>query len=343
MLFPAYRQWPQLRNFTKWVGLPIMAAGLIGSSFANNVNQLVVTQGVIYAIGGSLVYYPTLIFLDEWFIRKKGFAFGIMWAGTGAAGLIVPLVLNVLLEKYGFRTTLRVWAVALILLSSPLIVFLKPRLPTSRASQAPRQSFSFLNLSTFWVLEVGLIMESLGYFLPGIYLPTYAKYLGMSPFIGSLLVAISNASAVFGTIAMGVLCDRFHVTTVVMLSTVGAVISVFLFWGLSNALPLLCIFSILYGFFAGGFVSTNAGMLKEVQRMDVTADSGTLIGLISAGRGIGAVLSGPLSEVLLKARPWEGQASLAYGSGYGGLIVFTGATAAVGGVSFLWKRLGWMG
>jgi hypothetical protein len=31
-----------------------------------------------------------------------------------------------------------------------------------------------------------------------------------------------------------------------------------------------------------------------------------------------------------------------YGSGYGELIVFTGITAAVGGMSFLGKRLGWI-
>jgi hypothetical protein len=43
------------------------------------------------------------------------------------------------------------------------------------------------------------------------------------------------------------LCDRFHVTTVILLSTIGATFSVFVFWGLSTTLPLLCIFAILYG------------------------------------------------------------------------------------------------
>lgn len=69
---------------------------------------------------------------------------------------------------------------------------------------------------------------------------------------------------------------------------------------------------------------------------------GLVIGLLSAGRGIGAVVSGPLSEVLLKSRPWQGATSLGYGSAYEGLIVFTGVTAAAGGVSFLGRVLGWM-
>jgi len=187
-----------------------------------------------------------------------------------------------------------------------------------------------------------VIVKSLGYFLPSIYLPTFARSLGLSPAIGSLLIALLNGSAVFATIIMGMLCDRFHVTTVILLSTIGATISVFVFWGLSTALPLLCVFAVLYGFFAGGFVSTNAGVIKMVKRHDQSADVGMLLGVIRAGRGIGSVLSGPLSEELLRGRSWKGKAGLGYGSGYGSLIVFTGVTAAVGGLSFLGKRLGWI-
>jgi MFS family permease len=189
---------------------------------------------------------------------------------------------------------------------------------------------------------MGLTMESLGYFIPSIYLPTFARSLGYSPSIGTLLVALVNAASVPSTILLGMLIDRFHVTTVVIISTVGAVLSVFLFWGFSDALPLLIVFSILYGLFAGGFVTTISGIVKAVKGLDETTDVGTLLGILSAGRGIGAVASGPLSEALLSSRPWQGKASLAYGTGYGGLIVFTGITAAVGGVSFLGKKLGWM-
>jgi MFS family permease len=105
---------------------------------------------------------------------------------------------------------------------------------------------------------------------------------------------------------------------------------------------LLVVFSVLYGFFAGGFVSTNAGVIKVVKTLDENTDAGSLIGLLSAGRGIGAMVSGPLSGALLRAKPWHGMAGLGYDSAYGGLFVFTGITAAMGGVSFLGKRLGWM-
>jgi MFS family permease len=341
-LFPAYIIYPRPANTLKWAGLPIMAASLIAASFCSTVPQLIATQGVIYAIGGSIVYYPTLVWLDEWFIQRKGFAYGIMWAGTGAARLVIPFVMNWLLSSYGFRMALRVWAVALLILSSPLIYFLRPRVPISAVSVPPRQGLGFLRTSTFWVLGSGFVVSSLGYFIPSIYLPTFARSLGLSPSIGTLLVALVNASVVFSTILMGWLIDRIEVTSVILISAIGASISVFLCWGLSTALPLLIVFSIMYGFFAGGLVSTIAGMIQVVRQRDETADVGIWLGLLSAGRGIGAVVSGPLSERLLTGRPWDGEAGLAYGSGFGSLIVFTGVTATVGGLSFFGRRLGWV-
>lgn len=79
LLFPAYKTWPKLADRSKWVGLPLMAIALIAASFANNVNHLLLTQGVLFALGGSVVYYPALVFVDGWFIERKGLAFGIMW------------------------------------------------------------------------------------------------------------------------------------------------------------------------------------------------------------------------------------------------------------------------
>lgn len=227
-----------------------------------------------------------------------------------------------------------------MILSSPLIYFLQPRLPTSSVSHHPRHGVGFLRSSTFWLLQIDLIMESLGYFIPRIYLRTFAPSLGLSSSIGTVLIALVNAVSVLSTIMMGMLIDRFHVRTVILLSTVGVTISAFLFWGFSDASHLLVVFSVLYDFFAGGFVSTNASVIKVVKTLDENTNVGSLIGLLSARRGIGAMVSGPLSRALLPTKPWHGITSLGYDSAYGGLIMFTGITAALGGVSVLGKRLG---
>lgn len=189
---------------------------------------------------------------------------------------------------------------------------------------------------------MGMIVNSLGYFMPSIYLPLFARSIGLSQEIGTLLVALVNGAAVFSTISIGMLIDRFHVTDIILPISLCAALSVFIFWGFATTLPWLIAFSTLYGFFAGGFVSTIAGVIKVVKQQDETADVGTLLGLLSAGRGLGAVLSGPFSDVLLGGKGVLATSHMGYGSAYEGLIIFTGATAATGSIGFLGKRLGWM-
>ena len=76
--------------------------------------------------------------------------------------------------------------------------------------------------------------------------------------------------------------------------------------------------------------------------MDDNAELGMVFGLLAAGRGIGSVVSGPLSEALLSDQPWSRQARLGYETEYGPLIVFTGISAMFGGFSWVGRRAGWV-
>lgn len=106
---------------------------------------------------------------------------------------------------------------------------------------------------------------------------------------------------------------------------------------------MLVVYSLLYGFFGGGFSAVYAATAKEIrgvmtQRYGPTglegADIGAVFGVLGVGRGVGNVIAGPVSEVLLRGETGKGWGG--YGSGFGPLVVFTGATAvaavvAVGG------------
>ena len=78
------------------------------------------------------------------------------------------------------------------------------------------------------------------------------------------------------------------------------------------------------------------------KQRDDAYDPIMVFGCLAAGRGIGNVISGPLSEGLVKGHPWLGEAIGGYGSGYGSLIAFTGCTALFGGASFVFRRIGWL-
>jgi len=170
--FVALQWWPTFRRRSAGIGLAILALGLVTSSFADHVWQLILTQGALYAVGGILLYSSVILLMDEWFIRKKGIAFGVMWAGTGFSGVSVPYIFSWGLAHFSFRTMLRVWAVAVVVLSAPLLYFVKPRVPISQASSVRRFNLDFVFSRKFFYLELGNILEGLGYFCPQ-HLPPY--------------------------------------------------------------------------------------------------------------------------------------------------------------------------
>ena len=71
--FVALQKWPKYRRYYAAVGLGMIAVALVISSFSTRVWHLILTQGVLYAIGGTFLYMPTVVFLDEWFVARKGF------------------------------------------------------------------------------------------------------------------------------------------------------------------------------------------------------------------------------------------------------------------------------
>lgn len=140
---------------------------------------------------------------------------------------------------------------------------------------------------------------------------------------------------------MGWLCDRHHVAVTLIICTIGTVFAVFVFWGLSVYQPVMYIFAVAYGFFAGGFPATWAGCSHPVRRV-YPVDTGMIIALFTAGKGVSSLVSGPLGALLASSDAWKNHAGYAYGSGFGYLIVFTGVTASFGSLGWIGKKLGWV-
>jgi MFS family permease len=354
-----HRRFPAQARYSTILGLLLMCLALALSSLCTTVPQLILTQGVLYAVGGSVAYASCIIYLEEWFVTRRGLAYGIMWSATGMAGVVLPLLLEWLLAARGHRTTLLVFSCLVFALTAPLSWYIKPRLPIAQSRAARPFSLRFVLRRPFTLYQLFNVAEAVGFFLPGIYLPSYARaVLGASPLPAVVAMMLVNVASVFGCVAMGGLTDRLEVTQCVLLSTVGATLGTFLLWGLSVNLPVLYLFCVVYGLFAGSYTSAWPGIVKDVTRRDAAAvasadggsknehgewaDPSMVFAFLAMGRGVGNVISGPLSEALVRGMPWRGQAFGGYGSGYGGLIAFTGATALFGGGSYLWKRLGWL-
>ncbi|KAF4554141.1 Hypothetical protein D9617_5g070180 [Elsinoe fawcettii] len=334
------RRYPSFRKPVMTFGCIAMTISMIAGSFAEVPSHLLVTQGILYGLGGSLAYFPAFIYLDEWFIARKGIAYGTLWAATGVAGFALPLLMEWILRQYGFRTALRIWAVAVAVTTGPAIYFLKGRLPRQHTSTGPQViQLGFLRGTAFWIFFIGSLVQSLGYFLPTLYMPSFARAVGLPFLSGTIAVSVTNGSTVVGMLTMGYLSDRLSVTSNMNICAVGTILSVFLFWSFAVYLPVLYIFAVLYGIFAGGSAATWTGCTALLREKWPGTETGMLISLFSLSRGLGSVLSGPLSGALVQGDSWKG-AEFAWGSGYGSVIAFSGVTATAMTFGWCGRRLG---
>jgi MFS family permease len=153
-----------------------------------------------------------------------------------------------------------------------------------------------------------------------------------------MMLTLFGGFSVAGSMILGLFNDHFQVGTCILVSAIGSAFSIFVFWGFSDQVALLAVFAITYGFFAGSYSSTWSGVLTEMKRLDPGVETGLIYGLLSGGRGLGFVISGPVSSLLLKSTVVHGKAS-GYGGEYGSMILFTGISALLGGCGFAQKWL----
>jgi len=89
-VYIALRKFPYWRKRCSVIGFIILLGGLVGASFANTIPQLIATQGVMYAIRGSIHYYPVFLYLDEWFVARKAWRTALF--GLAVALLALPFL-----------------------------------------------------------------------------------------------------------------------------------------------------------------------------------------------------------------------------------------------------------
>ncbi|KAI5212486.1 hypothetical protein E4T42_05205 [Aureobasidium subglaciale] len=107
-------------------------------------------------------------------------------------------------------------------------------------------------------------------------MPSFARGIGLRPIAGTVAVSLTNVSTMIGSIIAGWFVDRYHVTIGVNICIIGILITVFLFWGFAIYAPMLYIFAMLYGVFAG--------VTEPLRHKCPGVETSTVVTLLAAGK-----------------------------------------------------------
>lgn len=210
------------------IGGLVVGIGYILSSFATQVNLLVLTYGVIAGIGVGIAYGVPMVVASRWFPDKKGLAVGLVIVGFGLSPLITAPLENHLINLYTVRPTLRIMGIAFAIITLAVACTMKlppkdwhPRQSSAMSRTAataahPQNLFKSQSFYGLWICyAIGTLV---GLSAIGISSPVGEEIIEINPTAAASSVSLF---AVFNGVSrplFGWLSDRFKPHHVAILS-----------------------------------------------------------------------------------------------------------------------------
>jgi sugar phosphate permease len=280
-----------------------------------------------YVCGGPL---PNQVLLSRRFDKARGKAMGIAYLGIGVGGAIVPLLSAALTARFGWRTSLALVGVAIVVIAFPLAYVVRDERTTADGSDSadadrrrePQDSAALgalLTAPAFYLLAIGSMCSIAAVGGTNQHLKLFLSLdrgyaQGEAARIISLVLTVSIA----GRLLMGWLADRVPVKYVMLLIYLLVAGSVPLLLAGSSR-STMYLFAVVFGLGLGGeymIIPLMAGQLFGVEVL------GRVMGIVLTADGV-AEATAPMLVGYLRDQ------SGAYTSGFLTLV----ATAAAGAIA----------
>jgi MFS family permease len=274
------------------IGILMAGAALIGLGWVSTLGMFYFFyffNALGYVCGGPL---PNQVLLTQWFDRSRGKAMGFAYLGIGVGGATVPWISHVLVQHFGWQTSLRILGLLIVVVSLPLAVLVKefpqPGITVgSIESASPKAAFkewSFYLLTLASMCSIAAVsgtQQNLKLFLS---LDRHFTQRDAASVL-SLVLAFSIA----GRLLMGWLADRFSKKYVMLLTYLLVAAGIpLLFFGTTP--PVLYTSAAIFGIGLGGDYMIIPLMTAE------------LFGIETLGRLLGVILTaGGIADA---AAPW---------------------------------------
>ncbi|KAL7746660.1 hypothetical protein RI367_007939 [Sorochytrium milnesiophthora] len=319
------------------IGTVLVTLSLVLASFATAIWQLFLTQGILFAVGGSLLFFPASSLPAQWWVEKRSFATGLAVSGSGVGGLVMSYLTPWMLGRMSTAWTLRAIAIAAFVIGGVATILMRTRFPPKGRTNEPLINFGMFRDRRFPLLFMSAVLVPFGYLVPFTYLPLYCQYAGFGPETSKMLLALINGMSIVGRIGLGLLADKIgNVNGCAICNFLGG-FSMIIFWLFGGrSLAMLVLFACFYGVLGGGYIALTPTVLAQLFGVQSLA---SLMGLLYAATSVGTIASDPLAGALMSDSPAFDDPSWTMPSrGYWPGILFSGLFMIAGGLCTILLR-----
>jgi MFS family permease len=288
------------------VGILVLALGLFLSSLTQEFWHLVVAYGVIAGLGITILGLgPQASLIARWFVKRRGVAIGLAFAGTGLGTLVLTPGLDILISSVGWRTAYLILA-GLALVGLPFNILLlrlnpedKGLFPDGERTEAKgvnpdKDKLSWrinqaIRVPSFWLL----ILASFGAIGPVRMLTVHQLAaitdVGFSSSFAAGFVGASGAVTSLVFILSGALSDRIGRRLTYALGSISLLMAILILDGLSSARQIswLSAYVVLLGFGEGSRSSLVTAFASDLFPGEHV---GAINGAVGAAFGLGAAI-----------------------------------------------------
>jgi MFS family permease len=291
-----------------------MGLGLILTSVIGRLWLSYLTYGIGVGLGVACGYVPMVAMVSGWFVRRRNTALGVAVSGIGFGTIVGAPLAAKCIPLYGWRATYEIFGVlsaALLMLAAALA----KRPPIARGAGGGGAGIGqALRTPAFMLLYASSFLCSVPLFVPFVFLPAFARELGVNAVASAALIGVIGIASVCGRLGLGALGDR--------LGLIGLYLFCFLLQALSYAIwlgahsyPTLVIFALVIGTGYGGYVALAPAVLA---RFFGTGNLGALVGTLYTSNAFGTLIGPPLAGFIIDhtgGYRWAVAAALAMASG----------------------------
>lgn len=206
-------------RWTVTFGATMMGIGLAISSHGQEVLgtawALYIGHGLFMGLlGNSGLNAPLYVYVSRWFDRRRGSALALIASGQYISGAIWPPIFEIAIANYGWRNTMLVFGVFLVLVVVPVAILIlrKPpevALPPVAAPGAARPTvLGWPPNVVFGIMAAASFCCCVPMSMPQSHLVALCSDLGIKPTHGAVMLSMLLAIAFFSRQMWGWISDR---------------------------------------------------------------------------------------------------------------------------------------
>ena len=266
------------------VGCAVLTAGLVLSSWIQNLWQFYIFFGLVSALGLTFMgMVPHVFLVSEWFLAKRASAIAAVYSGTGVGILLLAPLIQWLISTWGWAAALQSLAAGVLILLLPLVAGFYQHGPHGEKMSRPtapkgNQWTARLALQSlqFWLIFLARVLAAGGTTVIVTHQVAHVVDVGYSPIFAATIFGLVGITSTCGRFIFGLIADFFSKRAAYSLNIWTTLVGVGALMILRDPSQTWLLYVYLF-FFGIGFGS------RAVIFSAITAD-------IFSGKGFGSIL-----------------------------------------------------